>query len=275
MDKGKELQVVEQTLMPHLESVLAELDSNTTADASQVDRNSALASALTTFLKQVGLTIKQQGNNANVLERYLSFTRKENKSLFKIKPSKKIKGHHFNSTHYTSPTFCNHCNGLLWGIGDQGYQCSTCEYNVHKGNCFEAIEECPGPKKKRKPNRKISQSVESYHYGSNDEHESENGGPADYKPKSGSFDEDIISGGRENRMAGEELSRVSDREPFGSGEEGMQRHKSTSELFLDKPLAKLVGRAESMRTPAVSIQQECKEKRVIVLDGSCIEMGDM
>lgn len=50
---------------------------------------------------------------------------------------------------------------------------------------------------------------------------------------------------------------------------------STSELFLDKPLAKLVGRAESMRTPAVSIQQECKEKRVIVLDGSCIEMGDM
>jgi len=37
----------------------------------------------------------------------------------------KIKGHHFVSTHYTSPTFCNHCNGLLWGIGDQGYQCSS------------------------------------------------------------------------------------------------------------------------------------------------------
>lgn len=35
------------------------------------------------------------------------------------------KGHHFVSTHYTSLTFCNHCNGLLWGIGDQGYQCSS------------------------------------------------------------------------------------------------------------------------------------------------------
>ena len=25
----------------------------------------------------------------------------------------------------------------------------ACEYNVHKGNCFEAIEDCPGTKKKR------------------------------------------------------------------------------------------------------------------------------
>lgn len=25
----------------------------------------------------------------------------------------------------------------------------ACDYNVHKGNCFESIEECPGPKKKR------------------------------------------------------------------------------------------------------------------------------
>lgn len=36
-----------------------------------------------------------------------------------------IKGHHFVSTHYTSPTFCNHCSGLLWGIGDQGFLCSS------------------------------------------------------------------------------------------------------------------------------------------------------
>jgi len=41
-------------------------------------------------LKQVGITVKQQGTNANILERYSSFTRKENKPLFKIKASKKV-----------------------------------------------------------------------------------------------------------------------------------------------------------------------------------------
>ena len=28
-------------------------------------------------------------------------------------------------------------------------QLLACEYNVHKGSCFETIEECPGTKKKR------------------------------------------------------------------------------------------------------------------------------
>lgn len=262
MDKGKELQVVEQTLMPHLESVLTEMDSNTNTDTSQMDRNSAMASALTTFLKQVGLTIKQQGNNANVLDRCSSFTRKENKTLFKIKTSKKNKGHHFVSTHYTSLTFCNHCNGLLWGIGDQGYQCSTCEYNVHKGNCFDAIEECPGPKKKRerKPNlpagpagvnaRKPSQPVHSSgsknSESQDEESELENG--VDDKPKRRSFEGDYISSGRENRT-GEELPRSIDREQhLSGGDNGMPKQKSASEMFLDKPVpSKNLGRAETMK----------------------------
>ncbi|XP_020614019.1 rho guanine nucleotide exchange factor 11-like isoform X3 [Orbicella faveolata] len=269
MDKGKELQVVEQTLMPHLEGVLAELDANTAVDASQIDRNSAMASALTTFLKQVGITVKQQGTNANILERYSSFTRKENKPLFKIKASKKSKGHHFVSTHYTSMTFCNHCSGLLWGIGDQGYQCSTCEYNVHKGACFEAIEECPGTKKKRKTNnqagrspsfanysRKVSQPASSQYgtknYENDDENESDNGSTTVHynKKKSGSFDEDLISGGRDNRIPGDD--RAPDREGFlSSGDDGMSKTKSASELSLDKPhLQKhVVGRSESMKTP--------------------------
>ncbi|XP_078379689.1 rho guanine nucleotide exchange factor 11-like isoform X2 [Oculina patagonica] len=266
MDKGKELQVVEQTLMPHLEGVLAELDSNASADTSATDRNSAMASALTTFLKQVGISVKQQGNNTNILERYSSFTRKENKPLFKIKASKKVKGHHFVSTHYTSPTFCNHCSGLLWGIGDQGFLCSTCEYNVHKGACFEAIEECPGTKKKRKTNqagrstsfvnynRKISQQViGNKNYENDDENESDNGSTVQYnKKKSGSFDEDLISGGRDNRITGDESSK-SEREGFTSSGEDDRLSKlksSSSELFLDKPhLTKGIGRSESMKTP--------------------------
>ncbi|XP_066025356.1 rho guanine nucleotide exchange factor 11 isoform X2 [Pocillopora verrucosa] len=267
MDKGKELQVVEQTLMPHLEEILAELETNT--DASQVNRNNAMVSALTTFLRQVGITMKQQGNNANILERYQSFTRKENKPLFKMKSNKKMKGHHFVSTQYTTPTYCNHCGYLLWGAGDQGYQCSTCEYNVHKGSCFETIEECPGTKKKRerKPtiqtgrspsfannSKKISQPVGPSPFGgknwnpeNDDENESDTGNTEHNKKKSGSFDEDLISGGRDRGMTADDLSR----EGFiGSGEEGMLKIKSsTSELFLDKPHLPKVGRSESMKTP--------------------------
>ncbi|XP_022805907.1 rho guanine nucleotide exchange factor 11-like isoform X2 [Stylophora pistillata] len=268
MDKGKELLVVEQTLMPHLEEILAELEMNTGTDASQVNRNNAMVSALTTFLRQVGITMKQQGNNANILERYQSFTRKENKPLFKMKSNKKMKGHHFVSTQYTTPTYCNHCGNLLWGAGDQGYQCSTCEYNVHKGNCFEAIEECPGTKKKRerKPTaqagrspsfvtniRKTSQTLGPSPYGgknwnpeNDDENESDPGHPEYNKKKSGSFDEDPITGGRDRGMTADELSR----EGFiGSSEEGMSKIKSTSELFLDKPYFPKVGRSESMKTP--------------------------
>ncbi|XP_074634912.1 rho guanine nucleotide exchange factor 12-like isoform X1 [Acropora palmata] len=288
MDKAKELQVVEQTLIPHLESVLAEIDSNANADASQMDRNSAMASALTTFLKQVGVTIKQQGNSTNVLDRCSSFTRKENKILFKIKSSKKSKGHHFVSTHYTSLTFCNHCNGLLWGIGDQGYQCSTCEYNVHKGNCFEAIEDCPGPKKKRKPipatvlvpafnPRKPSQSSTTKSNNNNwnsesqdEDQETQNG--VDSKSKRSSLDGDSISSGKDIRSE-IDFSRSIDREHLSSGDvsDGMPRYRSES--CLDKPPpTKNIARAETMRefrtTRELGPSMKKKRKSAITMDSS-------
>ena len=51
---------------------------------------------LQVFMSFVGVNLEwfyffqQQGTNANILERYSSFTRKENKTLFKIKASKKV-----------------------------------------------------------------------------------------------------------------------------------------------------------------------------------------
>ena len=38
----------------------------------------------------------------------------------------------------------------------------ACEYNVHKGNCFEAIEECPGPKKKRVSKQTVNQPIQDH-----------------------------------------------------------------------------------------------------------------
>ncbi|XP_065056488.1 rho guanine nucleotide exchange factor 11-like isoform X2 [Rhopilema esculentum] len=154
LDKDKELKIVEQTLLPHLEALTVEVEKNPKESVQYAAKNSAMASSLTTFMKHVGVSVKTGGSQINPLERHKSFAEKERSSLFKFKPSKKVvtvKGHQFIGTQYTECTLCNYCEGLLWGIGTQGMQCQVCEYNVHKGNCMESIEvSCTGIKRKLK-----------------------------------------------------------------------------------------------------------------------------
>ncbi|XP_065644163.1 rho guanine nucleotide exchange factor 12 isoform X6 [Hydra vulgaris] len=164
LDRNKELKVIEQTLLPHLETLMADAEST---DEPQNDRNTAMASALATFIKQAGLTPgKVSSGRGSVLEHCRCFAEKEKTSFGVFKPKRKshsVNGHQFVSMQYTNLTLCDYCDGLLWGIGTQGYQCQVCEINVHKRVCFKSLpDQCPGlgPKSK-KPSKdfKIKQNL--------------------------------------------------------------------------------------------------------------------
>eukprot|EP01114_Cavostelium_apophysatum_P020702 TRINITY_DN7013_c0_g1_i1.p1 TRINITY_DN7013_c0_g1~~TRINITY_DN7013_c0_g1_i1.p1 ORF type:complete len:456 (+),score=102.19 TRINITY_DN7013_c0_g1_i1:163-1530(+) len=55
--------------------------------------------------------------------------------------AKNQKVHEFKQKHFSSPTFCQHCSGFIWGLGKQGYQCTQCKYSIHR-KCKEIVERC-------------------------------------------------------------------------------------------------------------------------------------
>ncbi|GAB6027465.1 hypothetical protein CHUAL_001722 [Chamberlinius hualienensis] len=135
-DKNKEIKIIEMRLLKCLDSFSEDLDN-------AKDRDSAMASALATVLYKV-FGIKSPQAMA-IIERCPQFVAKDTRSkgIKFLKGSKKFvaaHGHHFIPQHYQMVTYCNHCQLIIWGVGNQGYQCQYCEMNIHK-TCVRVVEE--------------------------------------------------------------------------------------------------------------------------------------
>uniref|UniRef100_T1JDW2 Myotubularin-related protein 13 n=1 Tax=Strigamia maritima TaxID=126957 RepID=T1JDW2_STRMM len=46
--------------------------------------------------------------------------------------------HRFEKFNYTSPTYCDHCNKVLWGFVKTGMHCVDCGFNCHE-KCLESV----------------------------------------------------------------------------------------------------------------------------------------
>ncbi|XP_076438420.1 rho guanine nucleotide exchange factor 11-like isoform X2 [Babylonia areolata] len=146
MDKNSELKMIDKYLTPHLSRCTRQEDSG----GSVSDRDLAMGWALATFFRQVGVS-KTQSSSGALLERMQSFIMKDKRG-FKIPGSrsakaKAVKGHQFNLQHFYVPTLCAKCEGLIWGVGYQGFLCQSCDMGVHK-QCVEDVgETCSGKKR--------------------------------------------------------------------------------------------------------------------------------
>ena len=148
MTRTMELDIVQKVLTPTLNE-LSGGEGSSKGDTSAFSRNAALQMSILTVMEDIGITGSHL--RAKKVDRMVSLSGSKGatRSLFSRNKSKRqihmIAGHSFVAKHYNSLTFCDHCHGLLWGLGHQGYNCLNCGFNVHKVSCnSELTFQCPG-----------------------------------------------------------------------------------------------------------------------------------
>uniref|UniRef100_T1J9G7 Rho guanine nucleotide exchange factor 12 n=1 Tax=Strigamia maritima TaxID=126957 RepID=T1J9G7_STRMM len=147
-DKSRELKIIEKLLVPSMETLSEDIENAN-------NRTCALATSLATLLyKLFGVKSPQA---INLIERCPTFVSKEKSRLKVFNRNKKVQmvqGHNFLAQHYFNVTYCNHCQLIIWGVGNQGYQCQNCEMNIHKA-CVKVVEEnCIGALRNKKDKKR-------------------------------------------------------------------------------------------------------------------------
>lgn len=69
-----------------------------------------------------------------------------------------IRPHQLKVHSYKTPTFCDYCGEMLFGMFKQGLKCEGCGMNFHKRCVFKIPNDCSGIKKKRRPSFSLNSS---------------------------------------------------------------------------------------------------------------------
>jgi len=147
---GKRNQVIDDLLVPVLETMSEDLENAT-------DRSSTMASSLATVLSKTFVTNSPVAKS--IIDKCPTFVSKEKrkeKFFGRNRKNLTIQGHHFVLKHYDQVTYCNQSQGIIWGIGPQGYQCSNCSFDVHKKFVQKVEETCVGPSSDKKKRNRTS-----------------------------------------------------------------------------------------------------------------------
>eukprot|EP00117_Sycon_ciliatum_P019348 scpid10634/ scgid17567/ Rho guanine nucleotide exchange factor 1; Lbc&apos; Lymphoid blast crisis-like 2 len=143
--KEEKTEAIRKLLCPVLNQLAGMDPTFSTLDQNVSTRNAALSMALLTFLEDSGVLVE---SSIKVASRQSTNRKKKPLGIFnrnKTNQIKIIQGHHFLPTHYNSPVYCDHCSGLLWGLGYQGFTCQLCGFNVHQRSCNQLLKDpCQG-----------------------------------------------------------------------------------------------------------------------------------
>jgi Rho guanine nucleotide exchange factor 12 len=144
-NKQLETKIVEDFLMPKLTVLLDECDGSAAFEESKVSAKVALASALSTVVHKIFLPRGGAAAGAERVHHYVTREKSFKSRLISKNRKALVRGHHLTLRQYYETTHCNHCQNLMWGVAPQGFACTDCGLNVHRG-CAKMLEEtCPGP----------------------------------------------------------------------------------------------------------------------------------